>query len=110
MVKLVRPLFGDTARGKVKGVGVFRQSKHGPQLIGKAKPRDPKTPAQQNCRYCHKIMREAWLKKPIETFPNGSKGRYPPWGEWYRYWLPACRNGEWFPNHPTIPEPPPNHV
>lgn len=40
MVKVIRPLFSDEARGRIADIGSYRRGKHGPEFIAQGRPTD----------------------------------------------------------------------
>jgi len=85
MVKVVRPLFSDSARGNIADIGSFRMSPHGPQFIALANSTDPKTAPQLQSRACFKLA-----KAEHTALPDGAR---PLWPVFWRAWLadhPEC--------------------
>ena len=85
MVKVVRPLFSDSARGRIADIGSFRMSRNGPQFIAQAQPRDNPTPAQRTRRDWFRTAKAAHSAQPKET--------RPAWPSFWRQWLldhPEC--------------------
>ena len=85
MVKVVRPLFSDSARGNIADIGSFRMAPSGPQFIAMASPSDPKTAPQLQSRDCFR-------RAKAEHTALGD-GNRPPWPDFWRTWLadhPEC--------------------
>ena len=85
MVKVVRPLFSESARGNIADIGSFRMAPSGPQFIAMASPTDPKTPAQLQSRDCFKQA-----KAEHTALEEGTR---PLWPVFWRAWLadhPEC--------------------
>ena len=84
MVKVVRPLFSDSAKGPIADLGSFRMSPHGPQFIAQANPTDPKTERQL-------LLRDRFRQaKTAHTALD--PGTRPAWPE---FWL------DWITDHPV---------
>ena len=96
MVKVVRPLFSDSAHGRIADIGSFRMSRNGPQFIAQAQPRDNPTPGQLTRRECFKLAKAAHSAIEPTGFPNGTGTifrRVPDWPTFWRQWLldhPEC--------------------
>jgi hypothetical protein len=85
MVKVVRPLFSDSARGRIADIGSFRMSRHGPQFIAQAQPVDRRTPPQLTLRGCFAQAKAAHAALPEDNRPR--------WPAFWRQWLqdhPEC--------------------
>jgi len=97
MVRVVQPLFADTARGRIGTIGTFRMSPSGPQFIEQAKGSGGNTAAQQALRRCFAEAKAAHaLIPPIPWVVGTRKGRArtPRWPEFWRQWLldhPECQ-------------------
>ena len=96
MVKVVRPLFSDSARGRIADIGSFRMSRHGPQFIAQAQPTDNPTPGQRARRECFRLAKAAHSAiAPSWVNVNGEwvKRRVPDWPTYWRQWIsdhPEC--------------------
>lgn len=96
MVKVVRPLFSDSARGRIADIGSFRMSRNGPQFIAQAQPTDRPTAQQLTRRICFAQAKAAHSAIPPTGYSVGNRTRYrriPDWPSFWRQWLidhPAC--------------------
>ena len=96
MVKVVRPLFSDSARGRIADIGSFRMSRNGPQFIAQAQPTDNPNPAQLTRRACFAQAKAAHSAIPPTAYMVGNVTRYkriPDWPSFWRQWLldhPEC--------------------
>ena len=96
MVKVVRPLFSDSARGRIADIGSFRMSRHGPQFIAQAQQVDNPTPGQLARRECFKLAKAAHSAIEPTVFWDGqttTRRRVPDWPSFWRQWLqdhPEC--------------------
>lgn len=96
MVKVVRPLFSDSARGRIADIGSFRMSRNGPQFIAQAQPTDNPNPAQLTRRACFAQAKAAHSAIPPTAFWDGQRTtwrRVPDWPSFWRQWLidhPEC--------------------
>jgi hypothetical protein len=87
MVKVTRPLFSDSATGKLGDIGAFRRAKSGAQFIPLTVPTDRQTEKQLRLRACFSAAKAAHA-----ALPQNSR---PKWGVYWRQWLldhPACQS------------------
>lgn len=94
MVKVVRPLFSDSARGRIADIGSFRMSRHGPQFIAQAQPTDNPTPGQLARRECFKLAKAAHAAIPPTAYMVGNVTKYKRIPDWPTFWR------QWLQNHP----------
>lgn len=90
MTKIIRPLFGNTATGRVADIGSFRASPSGPQFIRQARNPHPRSPAQQTQAQRFRTARAAWMALPLQNIQDGNKTikrRIPDWPTFWRQWL-----------------------
>lgn len=78
MTRVTGPLFSDTARGPIAGLGSFRMGRHGPEFIATARTTRPPSTRQQEMRALFAEAMAEWLaltppRPPWATF----------WAEWY---------------------------
>lgn len=96
MVKVVRPLFSDSARGRVADIGSFRMGRHGPEFIAQGRPTDRPTPRMLARRACFAAAKAAHSAIPPTGYMVGNRVRYrrvPDWPTFWRQWLvdhPEC--------------------
>ena len=79
MVRIINPLFSQSATGKIADIGTFRMAKTGPQFMAITQPVDRKTSKQLALRACFKAARAAWLA--VDPHDRES------WGDFWRSWL-----------------------
>jgi len=87
MVKVVRPLFSDSAVGRIGNIGAFRRSKDGTQFIPITTPTDRKTVKQLQLRACFSAAKKAHADVPRQYRID--------WPVYWRQWLvdhPGCRS------------------
>jgi hypothetical protein len=85
MVKITRPLFGDTASGRVGDIGAFRTRNGNAEFIKLAVGNDAHTPKQLQLRACF-----AAAKTAHAALPSSTRG---PWVLFWAQWLidhPDC--------------------
>ncbi len=97
MVKVVRPLFSDSASGRIGDIGTFRMSRNGPQFMALAEPVDRRTPRQLALRACFAAAKRAHSLIPPTTFYAGNrswKRIIPTWPDFWAQWRidhPECQ-------------------
>jgi hypothetical protein len=96
MAKVTRPLFSDSANGRIADIGSFRMSSHGPQFIRQAEqPRKP-NPEQAKLNACFAEAKRAHSAIPPQKHKVGNiwyEYRTPDWPTFWRNWLathPEC--------------------
>lgn len=96
MVRIVQPLFGSAAAGRVGTIGSFRMSPRGPQFIQRARGSGGSTAGQRRIRNCFAAAKaEHTLIKPKPWVIGTRKGiaRTPLWPVFWRQFLldhPEC--------------------
>lgn len=97
MVKVIRPLFADTATGSVKGLGSFRMGQHGPELIKAGGGGGKQPERQKRLKQCFAEAKAAHAASPTETVKR--QGAFVQihttrWAAFWRQWLidhPECK-------------------
>lgn len=94
MVKVIRPLFSDSATGRIGEIGTYRMSRNGPQFMLLAKPTDRQTIRQMQLRACFRAAKKAHSQIPPTEFWNGRRTVYRRVPAWAVFWA------QWRAEHP----------
>jgi len=90
MVKVVRPLFSDSAYGQIGNIGSFRRGRHGPEFIAQGQPTDRQTPRQLQLRARFAAAKAAHSAIPVTDYMEGEEIRYhriPAWADFWAAWI-----------------------
>ena len=97
VLKLDSPLFGDTARGTIRGFGTFRTTTAGTHLVTNARGNRTSVGATTNLRACFASAKAAHAALPLTWTKIGGRWhgrRVPDWPAFWLQWLidnPGCK-------------------
>lgn len=96
MTRIVGPLFGTSAVGRIGTIGSFRMGRHGPEFIQHAVGSGGASPAQLTLRACFSAAKAAHTAIVPTWVGVGEDARFirvPDWPTFWRQWLidnPGC--------------------